>query len=96
MLSAVGLTPAAARGMAFYRTAGCKECYRTGFKGRIGIFEILPVDDAIKSLILSGASHGEIVQGARDRGMLSMMECGIRKVRAGITTLEELLRVTSL
>ena len=96
LLRAAGLDPQEVRRMIFYKAVGCKECYRTGYRGRTGIFEILPMDDTIKSMVLSGASHDEIVKAAREKGMLSLMEAGVKKVQEGAVTLEELLRVTTL
>ena len=82
--------------MIFYKAVGCKECYRTGYRGRTGIFEILSMDDTIKNMVLSGAGHDEIVKAAREKGMLSLMQAGVKKVQEGAVTLEELLRVTTL
>ena len=96
LLRAAGLDPQEVRRMIFYKAVGCKECYRTGYHGRTGIFEILSLDDQIKSMVLAGASHDELVKAAREKGMLSLMQAGVRKVQEGAVTLEELLRVTTL
>jgi type II secretory ATPase GspE/PulE/Tfp pilus assembly ATPase PilB-like protein len=96
LLRAAGLDPEAVRRMIFYKAVGCKECYRTGYHGRTGIFEILSMDDEIKGMVLAGASHDELVKTARGKGMLSLMQAGVRKVQEGAVTLEELLRVTTL
>ena len=96
LLRAAGLDPQEVRRMIFYKAVGCKECYRTGYRGRTGIFEILPMDDTIKSMVLSGAGHDDIVRTAREKGMLSLMQAGVKKVQEGAVTLEELLRVTTL
>ena len=73
---------------------GCKICAGTGYLGRIGIFEVLVMADNVKELIMERASSGEIVKAARENGMTTMLEDGIDKVLAGITTLHEVLRVT--
>jgi len=96
LLAAVGLTPQAARGITFYKAVGCEACYQSGYKGRTGIFEVLRMSDKVKGLILNEASHDQIVAAAREEGMMSLVECGVKKVRAGVTTLEEVLRVTRL
>ncbi len=77
-----------------YKGAGCKLCNNTGFHGRIGVFEILEMSENIKQLILKRASSEEIVKQAKSEGMTTMMEDGIEKVLNGLTTLEEVLRVT--
>jgi len=77
-----------------YRPAGCPDCAGTGFSGRISIMEIMPMTDSIRSLIMRHANSGEIQAAAVAGGMLTMYDNGLRKVLAGITTIEEVLRVT--
>jgi general secretion pathway protein E len=77
-----------------YRAKGCEKCAFTGYRGRSGVFEFLAVDDDIRKLILRNADANELRQMARNRGMKTIMEDGIAKVRAGITTLSEVFRVT--
>lgn len=78
----------------FYRGKGCKKCNNSGYKGRIGIYEILENNEKIASLILKNASAQEINKQALSEGMLKMIEDGFIKAKNGITTLEEVLRVT--
>jgi len=78
----------------FYRPKETAECPE-GYSGRIGIHEVLPVTEAIRSLILNGASADEIQEKAQQEGMLTMIEDGIFKAATGITTIEEVLRVVS-
>ncbi len=78
----------------YYRSTGCNFCGNTGFSGRIGIFEVLEMSENIKQLTLKRASSDEIIAQAQKEGMTSMLEDGISKVLAGITTLDEILRVT--
>mgnify|MGYP001396901418 CR=1 FL=1 len=73
---------------------GCKECSQTGFRGRTGIYELLVVDDAVRQLILTKATAQKIRDAAREKGMTTLREDGWEKVTAGITTVEEVLRVT--
>ena len=77
-----------------YRNVGCPECNHTGYKGRIGIFELLVVQDEIRKLILEKTSANIIKDAARRNGMLTLREDGWRKVRAGITSAAEIYRVT--
>lgn len=77
-----------------YKGVGCKVCNGTGYFGRIGIFEILLMEGAVKKLVLKSASSDEIMEIAVKKGMNTMLADGIDKVFNGITTLEEVLRVT--
>ena len=77
-----------------YRPIGCPDCAGTGYTGRISIMEIMPMTDSIRVLIMRHANSGEIQQAAVADGMLTMYDNGLRKVLAGITTIEEVLRVT--
>ncbi|MEK7643544.1 MAG: type II/IV secretion system protein [Patescibacteria group bacterium] len=78
----------------FYKGSGCNVCSQTGYLGRVGIFEVLMMDDEIKALVTKRATSPEIIKLARERGMATMMEDGIRKAIAGITTLDEVVRAT--
>ncbi len=78
----------------FYRGKGCKKCSNSGYKGRIGIYEILENNESVASLILKNASAQDINKQALSDGMLRMVEDGFIKAKNGITTLEEVLRVT--
>ncbi len=76
-----------------FRGAGCEACRQTGYKGRIGIFELLVVTDRIRSLVLARAPATEIREAARSEGMRTMREDGLEKVLEGLSTVEEVLRV---
>lgn len=78
----------------FEHGSGCAACRGTGFRGRLGIFELFVIDDAAKDAIARGASRSELRELARAQGMTSMRADGWRKVEAGLTTVEEVLRVT--
>ena len=75
---------------------GCHECRGTGYLGRAGIFEILPVDDAIKPMIVDGKDSPEIKREAVKNGMRTLRQSALRKLAEGITTFEEVVRVTGL
>lgn len=74
---------------------GCPACNNTGYKGRVGIFEVIAVDDEMESYILSNPSIGDLRNTAKKRGMITMEEDGYLKVAEGITTLQEVQRVTT-
>jgi general secretion pathway protein E len=76
------------------RGTGCDACAQTGFRGRVGIFELMELNDDIRKLILHNADAVALAHAARDNGMSSLQEDGIAKMLAGITTPEELVRVT--
>ena len=78
----------------FYRGEGCHRCGKTGYKGRIGIYEVLEVDQAMAKKINERATADVIKQFARERGMSTMMEDGFIKAKQGVTTIEEVLRAT--
>ena len=78
----------------FFRARGCPKCGGVGYKGRVAIFEVLEVDKDIDTLIIKKASSGTIFERAKEKGMLSLREAGLRKAASGITTLEEVVRVT--
>lgn len=77
-----------------YRGPGCRVCHGTGFADRIGVFEILEMDEHMRHLILTQQSSDEIKAYAREQGMTTMFEDGLMKVLNGVTTLDEVLRVT--
>lgn len=76
----------------FLYGAGCELCSYTGYRGRTGIFEVLPISDEIRMQILKGASTSEVRQQALQEGMLPLIKDGMLKVKAGITTPSEVLR----
>ena len=78
----------------FRKGRGCTECGGTGYHGRMGIFELLTLDDVIQQRLMEGASRTDIMYEAMAKGMVSLRMDGIDKVCQGITTYEEVLRVT--
>ncbi|MCC6502833.1 MAG: Flp pilus assembly complex ATPase component TadA [Deltaproteobacteria bacterium] len=83
-------------GKKLYRGAGCKSCSGSGYSGRVGIFEVLTVNQKVKNLISSDGSEQDIFRAAVDAGMTPMHMDGLKKVAAGMTTLDELTRVIYL
>ncbi|HEY6246293.1 MAG TPA: type IV-A pilus assembly ATPase PilB [Pyrinomonadaceae bacterium] len=90
----VGFTPQEAKTLKTYKGKGCSTCNNTGYKGRIGLYEVMEVTDDIRELILIGASALELRKKAIDDGMITLRESGLHKIRGGVTTIEEVVRET--
>ena len=93
-LAKVGFKPDEIAGVAPMHGAGCERCNGTGYKGRVGLYEVMDVSDGLKELILVGASGLELRRKATEEGMLTLRQSGLRKIRDGVTTIEEVLRET--
>ncbi|RMF94216.1 MAG: type II secretion system protein GspE [Candidatus Schekmanbacteria bacterium] len=93
-LNNIGLSRSMLKNGKIYRGKGCPSCLNMGYKGRIGIFEIMKIDDSIKKLILERADSTTIRNEAIRKGMKLLKDDGIKKVIDGITTIEEVLRVS--
>jgi type II secretory ATPase GspE/PulE/Tfp pilus assembly ATPase PilB-like protein len=78
----------------FWKGAGCEACRQLGYQGRMGIYELLFVDEDLRSLILTRAAASNIAQKAMEHGMRPLRSDGWKKVKLGRTTIEEVLRVT--
>jgi type IV pilus assembly protein PilB len=87
---------AAREGMALYRKVGCPRCNRTGYKGRIGIFQLLVMNDELESLAAMNESRDAVERAAMEAGMRSLWDDGIAKAAAGLTSIEELTRVVTM
>ena len=94
-LSVLGLTAEQAEGASFMRGEGCPKCGDKGYRGRKGVFEIFVVNQELEEMIYNNVSIVELRKKAREMGMRSMREDGYRKVMAGVTTLDEVLMVTT-
>ena len=90
----VGFTADEAKTIKTYKGRGCTTCNTTGYKGRIGLYEVLEITDEIRELILIGASALELRKKAIDDGMITLRESGLYKIRDGVTTIEEVVRET--
>jgi type IV pilus assembly protein PilB len=90
----IGFTADEAKNMKLYKGSGCQTCNNTGYKGRVGLYEVMEVTDDIRELILIGASALELRKKAIDDGMITLRESGLYKIRNGITTIEEVVRET--
>ena len=90
----VGFSADEASKLKTFKGKGCSTCNNTGYKGRIGLYEVMEVTDEIRELILIGASALELRKKAIDDGMITLRESGLHKIRNGLTTLEEVVRET--
>jgi type IV pilus assembly protein PilB len=90
----VGFTIEEAKTMKTFKGKGCATCNNTGYKGRIGLYEVMEITDELRELILIGASALELRKKAIDDGMITLRESGLHKIRAGVTTVEEVVRET--
>ncbi len=94
-LRAMSVTDEEAATLTFYRAVGCDHCHHTGYRGRVGIYEVMPVNDRLRRLIAQKGSEAQLREAAISGGMLSLGEDGLQKVKAGVTTPDELLRVVT-
>jgi general secretion pathway protein E len=94
-LAKLGVSAERASATTWFRAGGCPECLSTGYRGRIGIYEILVLDDELRALVLAKTDANSIKARAMERGMRTLREDGAQKVMSGITTTEEVLRVTA-
>lgn len=90
----IGFSPEEANQLKTYKGRGCQTCNNTGYKGRVGLYEVMEVTDEIRELILIGASALELRKKAIEDGMITLRESGLHKIRNGITTIEEVVRET--
>jgi type II secretory ATPase GspE/PulE/Tfp pilus assembly ATPase PilB-like protein len=94
-LGELGLgTPAENQGAKFYMGTGCERCFKTGYRGRTGIYEVMLINEQIQELIYKRETAGTIKRLALEAGMQTLRMDGARKVLAGTTTVAEVLRVT--
>ena len=94
-LSDAGMKPDRLKHTRLLRGKGCDECNETGFRGRVALYEVMPVREEIKDLVLRGGSALDIKREAIRLGMKTLRQAGLTKVEEGVTTLEEILRVTA-
>jgi type IV pilus assembly protein PilB len=94
-LRAMSVSEAEAATLTFYRAVGCDQCNHTGYRGRVGIYEIMPVTDKLRRVIAQRGSEARLREEAISAGMISLGEDGLLKVKSGVTTPDELLRVVT-
>jgi len=94
-LTEAGMKPDEAKACKPKRGKGCKTCSQSGYKGRVALYEVMVMNDGLKDLILQGASTAELKSEAIRMGMATLRRSGLNKVAEGVTTVEEVLRVTA-
>ncbi|MDJ0834900.1 MAG: type IV-A pilus assembly ATPase PilB [Acidobacteriota bacterium] len=92
----IGMTPEEAESATIYEGRGCAVCNGTGNKGRVGLFEVMDVNDAVKDMILTGANSIELRETAVEEGMITLRRSGIHKILAGLASIEEVCKETVL
>ncbi|HWN41902.1 MAG TPA: type IV-A pilus assembly ATPase PilB [Thermoanaerobaculia bacterium] len=95
-LVGAGFSEHESRTLKLFRGRGCDRCSNTGYKGRVGLYEVLEVEDEMREMILSGASSFELRQKAIQNGMMTLRMSGLQKIRDGVTTMDEVVRETVL
>jgi type IV pilus assembly protein PilB len=90
----IGFTPEEAVTVTCYKGHGCEACNGTGYKGRIAIYEVMALSPELRDTVLSGGSALEIKRGAIQQGMRTLRMSGLEKLKEGITTVQEVVRVT--
>ena len=95
VLRALNMSESDAAAVPFFKAVGCEQCHNTGYRGRLGIYEVMQVTDKVRRLIANRATEDQIREAAQEAGMLTLGEDALAKVKAGLTTAEELLRVVT-
>jgi type IV pilus assembly protein PilB len=94
LIMELGLSPSEAKGRSYFYGRGCERCNNTGYKGRVGIFELMIVNDDVRDLIMANASADEIRSLARSQGMVTLRDSGLKMIFDGVTTIDEVVRET--
>jgi type IV pilus assembly protein PilB len=95
-LADIGYGPEDAGTVQVFKGRGCPTCNNTGYKGRVGLYEVMEITDAMREMVLTGASAIELKNKAIEEGMITLRGSGLRKLKAGLTTVEEVVRETVL
>jgi type IV pilus assembly protein PilB len=95
-LAEIGFKPEDIGSFKLFKGRGCAVCNGTGYKGRVGLYEVMEISDGVRDLIMVGATAVELKRKALEEGMLTLRLSGLEKIRQGITTIEEVLRETVL
>jgi type IV pilus assembly protein PilB len=88
-----GFSEEDAKDLTTFKAVGCDHCVN-GYKGRVGIFQVMPISEAMENLIIQNCSTNELVEQSASEGVLTLRESGLRKVKEGITSIEEINRIT--
>ncbi len=93
-LEQIGFSPEDAKAVKAFKGKGCEKCNGTGYKGRVGLYEVMEITDELRELVLVGASALELRRKAIEEGMITLRGSGLRKIKDGVTSVEEVLRET--
>ncbi len=96
LLESIGLTQKTAHGITFYKPVGCPECNQTGYKGRLAVFEIMAMTPGMAKLTMERADTSLLRKQAVADGMTLLIDDGIRKIKEGLTTIEEVIAVATM
>ncbi len=91
----IGYAPEDAKNIVVFEPKGCPKCHNSGYKGRVGLYEVMELDEELKEQVMLGVSTAELRQKAKEKGMLTLRMSGLEKIKAGLTSLEEVLRETT-
>jgi type IV pilus assembly protein PilB len=91
----IGFPPEEAKSAKLFEPNGCDKCSSTGYKGRVGLFEVMEIDEELREQIMIGASTAELRHKAKEKGMLTLRGSGIEKIKQGLTSIDEVLRETT-
>ncbi len=92
----IGYAPEEAATVKLYKGRGCQICNNTGYKGRVGLYEVMEISDGLREMILTGASSIELKNKAIEDGMITLRGSGLRKLKSAQTSVEEVVRETVL
>jgi type IV pilus assembly protein PilB len=92
----IGFGEKESKTLKLFKGRGCDRCSSTGYKGRVGLYEVMEIGDEVRELILSGASAVELRAKAIENGMITLRGSGLQKIREGLTTIDEVARETVL
>ncbi len=90
----IGFIPEDAKDLTVYKGKGCGNCNNTGYKGRVGLYEVMECGDELRQLVLEGASAIELKRAAIEDGMITLRQSGLQKIKEGMTTIDEVVRET--
>ncbi len=96
LIRRLGLTPKEAEKITFYKAVGCEKCGGTGYKGRLAIFEVMQITEALTQLIMERSDTGKLRKQAIKDGMKLLLQDGVRKIKEGVTSIEEVLAVATM
>jgi type IV pilus assembly protein PilB len=95
MLDEMGVSPQEVEGITFYKGRGCQECNNTGYRGRVGLYEVMLITPEIREMILHGSSSDALRNKAVEQGMTTLRMDAVEKIKQGVTTVEEMVRETA-